>query len=117
VIGNASILDEVLVIVRANCTRKKINCQDSFEHDLKIRGDDGDNLIEALADRFGERVLCWPWPDFLNLNEPPTTGIDWLRFLMPKAWRATAFPHLRDYGRLTSCHIAAVIEKGEWFEP
>ena len=73
---------------------------------------------DALADRFGEHVREWPWNRFANLNE----GISPL-FPLQLAWQFLSWPWRGSFEypnrleRLELGHIAAVIEKGQWFEP
>ena len=84
--------------------------------DLDINGDEGDEFVDALCAEFGSWVAEWPWSRFVDFNEPPAS-------LGPKIWKllrlpnpSVAFPGYVEE-RLELRHIAAVIEKGQWFEP
>ncbi len=113
----ASVLDRVIHVV-ADHSRVSGDptASSAVDQDLHIRGDDADELVAALAESFGEWLYDWPWHLFINLNEPPA-------WLGPKIWKflglknpSMAFPGYTER-RLELGHIAAVIEKGQWFEP
>lgn len=84
--------------------------------DLGIGGVEADDFVDALIARFGDWVAGWPWAQFVDFTEPPASIgpriWKWLRLPYPE----TAFPgHVEQ--RLELGHIAAVIEKGQWFDP
>ena len=95
----------------------KLNAHSAIDQDVKIFGDDIDELAEALAKEFGAPVGQWPWHRFVDLNEPHAlTSFFVLWRLLTWSFRG----RLSDpspYERLELGHIAAVIDRGEWFEP
>ena len=112
-------LDRVIDIVseRSGVRRDRLSASSAIDQDIRIAGDDIDELAEALAGEFGQQVLQWPWGRFANLNEPHLfTGV----FFM---WRLLTWPirgHIFDpspYERLELGHIAKVIDAGHWLEP
>ena len=110
-------LTAVLALVRDLCAKRDVVLPDSsLEHDLKLRGCDADEFIARLAKKFGPWVEFWPWDEYLNLDEPPFSGLEFLAYLMPKSWRLTAFPALRPLKRLTIRHVAEALDRGEWVE-
>lgn len=97
-------------------------CQDAY-----IFGIDLDDYVDAIENEFGQVVLQIPWLRFTDqtasfrgcavLLVPP-----WLLWrLVSWPFRGGRFlPHpdpLKFQHRLTLRHIAAVIDRGEWFEP
>lgn len=82
-----------------------------------MTGDDVDEFAERLKVGFGCEVELWPWSAFTNLSEP--TILDFPRFLWQfLTWpQRGAFHKLDRYRRLELGHVAAVIDRGEWFEP
>jgi hypothetical protein len=114
-----STLDRVLQIVSTSSGVKleKLNARAAIDQDVRIFGDDIDVLAQDLYEEFGGDIAQWPWHRFCDLNEPHAlTGLWFI-------WRLISWPirgRLSDpapYERLELGHIAAVIEKGEWFEP
>lgn len=95
----------------------KLNARSAIDQDVKITGDDVDELAAALAKEFGGDVANWPWQRFAELSEPHVFTVFWL------IWRLLTWPirgRLSDpspFERLELGHIAAVIDRGEWFEP
>lgn len=96
---------------------QRLSAHSAIDQDARISGDDIDDLALALADRFGTHILEWPWHRFAELNEP--SGLTGFVLI----WRLLTWPirgRLFDpspFERLELGHIAAVIEKGQWFEP
>ena len=95
----------------------KLTVASAVDQDLKITGDDVSELAEALSKEFGPQVLQWPWHRFAELSEP--SGF----LLFIAVWRLMTWPirgRLSDpspFERLELGHVAAVIDRGEWFEP
>lgn len=96
---------------------EQLNAGSAIDQDIGISGDDVDELAGALAKEFGGQVLDWPWARFAELNEPSL-------LMLPRfVWRLLSWPfrgRLGDadkYERLELGHIAASIDRGEWFEP
>jgi hypothetical protein len=94
----------------------------AVDQDLNISGSDVEDLAAALAEEFGEQVWRWPWQRFAGLDEGVSIAA---AFATPfwLLWRFTTWPirgRLSDpspYERLELGHIAAVIDRGEWFDP
>ena len=90
----------------------------AIDHDIGISGHDVTELVEALAAEFGEQVWQWPWQRFAQLDE----GLS-LWFPVMLVWQLLTWPvrgsfeYPSPFERLELGHIAAVIEKGQWFEP
>ena len=90
----------------------------AIDQDLRITGGDVADLAEMLADEFGEHVWSWPWGRFTALGE----GLSPL-FPFVFTWQLLTWPfrgsfaYPSEFERLELGHIAAVIERGEWFEP
>jgi len=115
-----STLDQVIEIVawHSGVPANKLNAQSAIDQDVSIGGDDIAELAEALAKEFGEQLWQWPWQRFAELNEGTNPfAILWL------IWRLVTWPvrgRILDpspFERLELGHIAAVIDRGEWFEP
>lgn len=90
----------------------------ALDQDIGMSGDDVTGFAEALANEFGDQVWTWPWQRFACLDE----GLS-LLFPFILVWQLVSWPfrgtfeYPSRYERLELGHIAAVIEKGEWFEP
>lgn len=88
----------------------------AIHQDLDVNGDEGEDFVAALCAEFGDWIAEWPWDRFVDINEPPAD-------FGPKIWKLLRLPHpevaFPGYveERLELGHIAAVIDKGEWFEP
>lgn len=112
-------LDRVIAIVayHSGVRLEKLSAQSAIDQDVGISGDDITELAEAFAKEFGEPVWEWPWHRFCELSEPSVLVFPYL------IWRLLTWPirgRLFDpskFERLELGHIAAVIERGEWFEP
>ena len=95
----------------------RLTATSAIDQDVKISGDDVTDLAEVLAKEFGEQVWSWPWQRFAQLNEPNILVVPYT------IWRLLTWPirgRLFDpspFERLELGHIAAVIDRGEWFEP
>ena len=75
-------------------------------HDLGLSGDDASEIFDAVSARFGTRFLGLRFEDYFpNESEGLTDRLErWVG--LAKARKA-----------LTVSHLAAVAERGEWFEP
>ncbi|MDG2005016.1 MAG: hypothetical protein P8J20_16960 [Novosphingobium sp.] len=96
----------------------KLSATSAIDQDVRISGDDVAEFVDALADEFGDHVLHWPWERFACLVEglSPLFPFELIWLLLTWPFRGRFFePSGCD--RLELGHIAAVIEKGHWFEP
>ena len=95
----------------------RLSTSSALAQDVKISGDDIDELAEAFSREFGVDVYRWPWQRFVELSEPH--GLLLFVFI----WRLLSWPfrgrlfNPSPFERLELGHIAAVIDRGEWFEP
>jgi hypothetical protein len=117
---NNSTLERVYAIVSdiSGLPLRKLSEHTAVDQDLKISGGDVEDLAEALANEFGEQVWQWPWQRFAHLDEGlPIWAPFWL------AWRLLTWPirgrvfDPSPLERLELGHIAAVIDRDEWFDP
>ena len=113
-------LDRLIEIV-TDCTGipgHKLSAISVIDQDVGIVGGDVTELVEALAAEFGDQVWHWPWQRFAMLDE----GLSPL-FLPMLLWQLVTWPfrgsfeYPSSFERLELGHIAAVIDRGEWFEP
>jgi hypothetical protein len=74
-------------------------------------------LAEALAKEFGEQVWEWPWERHAELSEPHPFAAVWFMWRLP-TWsiRGRLFGP-SPFERLELGHIAAVLDRGQWFDP
>lgn len=111
-------IDRVIEIAEYCSGAKNLTVLSAIDQDMKIAGDDVTWLAMELAKEFGEGIYQWPWQRFSQLNE----GLS-LLFPFMLVWQLISWPfrgsfeYPSPYERLELGHIAAVIEKGEWFEP
>jgi hypothetical protein len=114
-----STLDRLMAIVskQSGIPMAKLTANSALYQDVRMTGDDVDEFIERLSSQFGGDILGWPWGRFTNLSEP--TILDLPRFIWQLfTWQKRGSLHdLSRYERLELGHIAAVIDRGEWFEP
>jgi Protein of unknown function (DUF1493) len=110
-------LDEVIKIATSISGADNLTASSAVDQDMRICGQDIDEFAEDLAKQFNADTASWPWNRFVDLNEPHLfTGL-WL------FWRLFTWPirgRISDpspYERLELGHIAAVIDRGQWFEP
>lgn len=112
-------LDRVIALVadQTGVKAERLFGESAIDQDIGVSGDDVDELVRALGQKFGEQVYTWPWHRFANLSEPHLfTGLYFL-------WRLVSWPirgRLFDpspYERLELGHIAKVIDAGHWLEP
>lgn len=112
-----SILEHIITQAEYMSGAKNLTAQSAIDQDIRISGDDVCEFAEWLAREFGDHVWQWPWHRFAELSEP--SGLIVPYFI----WRLITWPfrgRLFDpspFERLELGHIAAVIKKGEWFEP
>jgi hypothetical protein len=112
-----SVLDRVIARAELMSGAKNLTASSAIDQDIRISGDDVTEYAEWLAEQFGNDVWQWPWHRFAELSEPSALVVPYF------IWRLLTWPirgRLFDpspYERLELGHIAAVIEKGEWFEP
>jgi hypothetical protein len=114
-----STLSRVVEIVawHSGVPASRLTPQSAIDQDVKISGDDVTELAEALAKEYGNHVWEWPWQRFAELSEPSALVAPYF------VWRLLTWPfrgQLFDpssFERLELGHIAAVIDRGEWFEP
>lgn len=96
---------------------KGLAATSAVDQDMRISGGDVAEFASNLAQEFGEYVWQWPWHRFADLDEPSLLTFPYF------VWRLITCPirgRLFDpspYERLELGHIAAVIDRGEWFEP
>jgi len=116
----SSTLDRVIEITsqQAGVAAAKLGSHSAIDQDIRISGDDVADLAEALAAEFGEQVWRWPWQRFAQLDE----GLSpWFPFML--VWQLLTWPirgrfeYPSSFERLELGHIAAVIDKGQWFDP
>lgn len=94
-----------------------LSAHSAIDQDLKIAGEDIDELFEALSKEFGVDVSGWPLERFVNLSETNMfTGLYFLWRLVTWPIRARLFD-VSSYERLELGHVAKVIEIGHWVEP
>ena len=113
-------LDRVIEIVsqHAGIRKERLSVTSAIDQDVGISGDDVTEIAQALASEFGEQVCQWPWRRFAHLDE----GLS-LLFPFMLTWQLFTWPFRRSFvypspfERLELGHIAAVIDRGNWFEP
>lgn len=113
-----SILERVVTQAEYMSGAKNLTAQSAIDQDMGISGDDVTEFAEWLAKEFGDHVWQWPWQRFAELNEGLgcffLPGLMWMLITWPIRG---SFNYPSPFERLELGHIAAVIEKGEWFEP
>jgi hypothetical protein len=113
-------LEKVVEIARKQTGIRSPTPSSALWQDLTIIGDDSDDFVIALTKEFGDWVRYWPWDEFLSFDEGIPILAPWrtLWSSLRLPWIETAFPNQEPkLRRLELGHIAAVIDKGEWFEP
>lgn len=106
-----------IVADRSGVKRSLLTAKSAIDQDVRISGDDIEELAQALAKVFGDQVWQWPWQRFCELSEPSMLVFPYL------VWRLLSWPfrgRLFDpssFERLELGHIANVIDLGEWFDP
>jgi hypothetical protein len=114
----AGALRRVIDIAEHCSGAKNLTAQSAIDQDIGITGWDVEEFAKALAKEFGETVWNWPWDRFAMLSEglSPWFPVMFTWQLISWPFRG-AFQYPSPYERLELGHIAAVIEKGEWFDP
>ena len=95
----------------------RISASSAVWQDIRMYGEDVDDYAEALAKEFGNYVWDWPWHRFTNLNESGALFVPALIWQLITWPFRGSFSYPDPYERLELGHIAAVIERGSWFEP
>ena len=112
-------LDRVIAIVskHSGVRVEKLSSSSAIDQDVRIVGDDVTELVEALAAEFGKYVWQWPWQRFAQLNEGLSLFFPFMLVWQLVSWLFRgSFEYPSTYERLELGHIAAVIDRGEWFE-
>ena len=116
---SGDVLSRVIAIAayKSGISARRLAAGSAVYQDLRISGDDVEELAEALAKVFGEHIWKWPWQRFADLNEPHL-------FTVPIfIWRLITWPvrgRIFDpspFERLELGHIAKCCEAGHWLEP
>ena len=127
-------LDRLLAVTRAYLDQRghpdpdfELSAESAVSQDAQISGIDVDDYVEDLAAEFGPIVYQIPWLRFTD-QEGSFRGCGCL--LVPfwllkriaisfyRGERVFLPPKADNFGpRLEFRHIAAVIEKGQWFDP
>lgn len=93
----------------------------AVSQDLGLYCDDIMEFIMALADRYGEWVWDWPWARFADDREGvgclAIFGLPWLLLCWLFRARSRGLHQVQGLERLEIGHIAAVLDRGVWFEP
>ena len=113
-------LSKVIEIVsdQSGIRVERLSANSAIDQDIKISGGDVVELAELLAGEFGDSVLQWPWHKFASLEEGVSPLIPFVVIWQLLTWPLRGrFEYPSQYERLELGHIAAVIEKGEWFDP
>jgi hypothetical protein len=112
-----NILTPVIELAEYYSGAKNLTENSAVDQDMRITGLDVDEFAEALRNELGADVWSWPWDRFVDLNEPHAfTGLWFIWRLVSWPFRGRLFDP-SPYQRLELGHIAAVIDRGEWFEP
>lgn len=95
----------------------KRTAHSAIDQHVKISRDDATERVMKLAKEFAEHIWTWPWQRCAELNEPSALSFPYL------IWRRRPWPicgRLFDpssFERRELGHVAAVVDRGEWFEP
>ncbi len=111
-------LERVIEIATHHSGAKGLHSGSAIDQDIRISGDDVTEFVEAIAKEFGDQVWQWPWPRFAMLDE----GLSfWFPLML--IWQLVTWPfrgsfeYPSPFEHLELGHIAAMIDKGEWFDP
>lgn len=105
-----------IVASHSGAPESKPSAISAIDQDVTISGDDIFVLTKALATAFGDHVRRWLCQRFANLSEPELlTGFFFMWRLLTRPIRGRLFEASR-CERLELGHIAAVIDRGAWFE-
>ncbi|MBK8629655.1 MAG: hypothetical protein IPN84_05475 [Sphingomonadales bacterium] len=111
-------LARVIEIAEYQSGAKNLHAGSAVDQDIRISGGDVEEFAEALAKEFGEGVWQWPWQRFSCLDEGLSPLFPFMLTWQLLTWPFRgSFSYPSPYERLELGHVAAVIEKGEWFEP
>ena len=113
-------LDRVIEIVseHSGVAKAKLSASSAIDQDVGISGDDVTELAKALATEFGEHVWQWPWQRFAQLQEGLSLLFPFMLIWQLATWPFRgSFEYPSPFERLELGHIAAVIDRCEWFEP
>lgn len=106
-----------IVAYHSGVPASKLTATSAIDQDVRISGEDIDELVGALAKEFGGDVWRWPWQRFAELSEPGAHMLPYFIWrLLTWSFRGRLFDP-SSFERLDLGHIAAVIDRGEWFEP
>ena len=97
---------------------ERLTAGTAVDHDMDIVGDDAVDFCAALDREFGDWIWSWPWQRFVEFNEGLSLLFPFMIIWQLLTWPfrgSFSYPNRRE--RLELGHIAAVIDKGEWFEP
>ncbi|MEM8572848.1 MAG: hypothetical protein AAGG56_18410 [Pseudomonadota bacterium] len=111
--------DFLLWVTKEDFGIREATLHSALDQDLKIIGDDSDEFVLQIVDRYGDWVRYWPWDRFLCFDEavPILALFAALWDLLRLPWGETAVPRKPALERLELGHIAKVFEHGEWIEP
>lgn len=109
----------VLWLARDEFGSKSATMSSAVDQDLTVIGDDADDFVLLIVDRYGDWVRYWPWERFVCFNEgvPIQAPLAALWDLLRLPWGETAFARKPELERLELGHIAKVLEAGEWTDP
>lgn len=113
------VLERVIVIVseQSGISKARLSAKSAIDQDIRISGGDVTDLADALAREFGEQVWPWPWQRFAMLDEGLSLLFPFILLWQLLTWPFRgSFEYPSPFERLELGHIAAVVEKGEWFE-
>ena len=114
-----SVIEGVIALAskHSGLPEEGLSAQSAIYHDIGLLGDDLDLFRSALAEKYGNDILAWPWARFTNLNEPNLwTAVVAIVQLPMRMLFKRRNPRSK-YERLELGHIAAVIETGQWRNP
>lgn len=110
-----------VVAIAEDCTgiaMDRLSATSAVDQDLGLVGDDATDFCLALGREFGDWIWSWPWQRFVDFNE----GLS-LLFPLVLVWQLFTWPFRGSFNypstleRLELGHVAAVIDRREWFEP
>ncbi|MFM9852020.1 MAG: hypothetical protein ACKVOJ_04310 [Sphingomonadaceae bacterium] len=111
-----STLERIIAQAEFMSGTKNVNAKSAIDQDIGMSGDDVTHFAEWLSTEFGDDVWHWPWQRYAELSEGLSLLFPFMFFWQLISWPFRgAFSYPSPYERLELGHIAAVIEKGEWF--
>lgn len=106
-----------IVCASSGISPERLFPSSAIHQDIRLSGDDIDELADRLSVAFGQDAAGWPWHRFTDLSEPHLfTAFGFLWRIISRAVRGGG-DHSRPYERLELGHIAKVIDAGHWLEP